>query len=37
VQRLAAEAATHLAREVNSGAPPTKKLLAFDIYGRENI
>jgi LacI family transcriptional regulator len=37
VQRLATEAVAHLAREVNSGTPPTKKLLAFDIYGPENI
>ncbi|HMS94601.1 MAG TPA: LacI family DNA-binding transcriptional regulator [Tabrizicola sp.] len=37
VQRLASEAITHLAREVTTGTPPTKKLLAFDIFGPENI
>jgi LacI family transcriptional regulator len=37
VQRLAAEAVAHLAREVASGTAPTKKLLAFDVFGPENI
>jgi hypothetical protein len=37
VQRLATEAVAHLVREVTSGAAPTKKLLAFDVLGPENI
>jgi LacI family transcriptional regulator len=37
VQRLAKEAIAHLTREVGLGAPPTKKLLAFDVFGPENI
>jgi LacI family transcriptional regulator len=37
VQRLAQEAVAHLVREVAGGAGPTKKLLAFDVLGPENI
>jgi LacI family transcriptional regulator len=37
VQRLAAEAISHMAKEVASGTPPTKRLLAFDIFGPENL
>jgi LacI family transcriptional regulator len=37
LQRLAAEAISHLVREVTSGAAPSKKLLAFDVVGPENI
>lgn len=37
LQRLASEAITHLSKEVAVKAPPTKKLLAFDIFGPENL
>jgi LacI family transcriptional regulator len=37
VQRLAAEAVAHMAREAARAAAPTKRLLAFDVYGPENI
>lgn len=37
VQRLAAETLAHVQRELASGAAPTKRLLAFDICGPENL
>jgi LacI family transcriptional regulator len=37
VQRLAAEAIAHLSRELSGAASPTKKVLAFDVLGPENI
>jgi LacI family transcriptional regulator len=37
VQRLAAEAISHLSRELSGGASPTKRILAFDVFGPENI
>lgn len=37
VQRLAVEAIAHLCKEVAAQASPTKKLLAFDILGPENL
>lgn len=37
LQRLASETVAHLQRELASGTPPTKRLLAFDIYGPENV
>lgn len=37
VQKLAEEAIAHLTREISNGAPPTKRLLPFEIFGPENI
>lgn len=37
IQRLATETIAHVQRELASGAGPTKRLLAFDIYGPENL
>lgn len=37
VQRLATETIAHVQRELASGAVPSKRLLAFDIYGPENL
>jgi LacI family transcriptional regulator len=37
VQRLAVEAIAHLWRERSGGASPTKRVLAFDVLGPENI
>ena len=37
VQRLASDAVGHMAKDLDAGSGPTKKVLAFDIYGPENI